>query len=463
MGQLLDKEKIIRRPRIVELLELALFPELEKAVVEDGNAALELFGQAISWIASMKETSRKALNCKLALVPIVAPTLTGYAWAKASEVYMGDEWGLGPEHERLLGLSYPDKRLIPLGELKKLLVVDLGTFSDWKTAAQTMGVRACPRVFSFKTDPPLASYNYKLKIAGKPSLGRHEIDEIYREYVAWLSGFPSSWAWEFPHNVDRTLWIDCLDVEDRRRHILDLILMNEEVYLPHATASLIRVGNYASNPVLSLWAFALSKLGWPIFPGERGAGRDPIRVPAGNLWRLSENGRRSAYANLINVVPHCVSGAAKLLKALDVPSIEDASIEKLFNALNELAERLEREQLHTRREALSLANELFENIAERLEKLETPKFPDLIHLPLLRGRRLESINSADESTLMVFDDEPSRSRHVVGIESAFRVPISREITLNRIFALFTRSYGHKRVILPDVFGGMESCPPVRPR
>jgi hypothetical protein len=94
--------RLARQPRKTELLEDALFPALEKSTEQDDELALELFGQAVAWIASMKGASRRKLDCKQARVPLVAPTGRQVRWAKAQSTYLGENWGLPVEHEPYL-------------------------------------------------------------------------------------------------------------------------------------------------------------------------------------------------------------------------------------------------------------------------------------------------------------------------------------------------------------------------
>jgi hypothetical protein len=47
---------------------------------------------------------------------------------------------------------------------------------------------------------------------------------------------------------------------------------------------------------------------------------------------------------------------------------------------------------------------------------------------------------------VVFDDEPARARHVVGLDRAFRVPVARDATVDQIHGLFARSWGTGRVL-----------------
>ena len=135
--------------------------------------------------------------------------------------------------------------------------------------------------------------------------------------------------------------------------------------------------------------FALSRLGWPVLPGERGAGREPVRVSAGHVWRLPDGARRAGYARIITVVPQTLaSSSSLLLSAIGVRALEDAPLTRLFAAVGDLASRLEDERLQTRPDAVSFANELYGQIERRLESEAPPEVPPDVSLVLLRDLRL---------------------------------------------------------------------------
>ena len=67
------------------------------------------------------------------------------------------------------------------------------------------------------------SSNLKLYVDGEPTLGRPELDPIYRPYVEYLTTFGTNWIQRFEHDIDEAYWIDDLEVpasaligEDRR-------------------------------------------------------------------------------------------------------------------------------------------------------------------------------------------------------------------------------------------------------
>lgn len=443
----LVEARLVRQPRKTELLEDALFPALEKSIDGDGDISLELFGQAVAWIASMRDVSRKKLDCKQARVPVAAPAGEKGRWASAQGTYLGERWGLPLEHERLLSEAYPDRRLLSFETIRDRFGLPAEAVASWRAAVEVMGVRAVPRVVVFPDrSPPLQSDNRRLLVVGTPVLGEPKLDAIYRAYVDYLATHATRWTNRFPHHVDAVRWVDGLEGTEGRQAIVDLMLMHPEAFLRECSVLLSRVDDQPEGTVDAMWVFALAKLNWPVFPGERGVGRERIRVPATQLWRLPDNARRSGYAQVINVVPHAFSAASSLLGALGIPSVEDASLGRLFEALGELASRLDEELLHTRREALSLANELYAQIDERLERVTLDQVQQKIRLPLLRDRRLEAVDPQSADAIVLFDDEPARARHIIGIERAFRVPIARDSKSEKIHALFSRTWGQGRFL-----------------
>lgn len=446
LAQRLVDSRVARRPRKVELLEEALFPALETAAQEDTNLAVELFGQALSWIASMRDVSRQKLNCTRVRVPTHGSE-QAIAWKEAANCYFGEGWGLSAAHERLLADAYPGFCLLPLSTLQRSLGTTSGETAEWRGALDVMGVRTQPRIRSLQSrGAPLEGQNGHLTVVGTPTLQDAELDRIYRPYIEFVARFGTTWSNRFAHDIDHLYWIDGLEDPDRREHVLDLMLMYPEAYLSHASVHLQRAQRRTVRDVPSMWVFALARLGWPLLPGERGASRQPVRVSARHLWRLPEGSRRTGYVQLITVVPRRLDGASHLLRAIEVPSIEDAPVARLVDALTDLAERLDTEKLHTRPEALSLASELYTRLDERLEAEATSEISVKTALPFLRDRRLEAIDPRQETTVIVFDDDPARGRHVSTLDHAGRVPIARDTAANRLYEMFARTWGSERVV-----------------
>ena len=447
--RLADK-KLVRRPRKIELLEDALFPALEKAAegIITQDVALDLFGQAIAWIISMREASRRKLDCEKARVPIVTPD--GINWEESARCYLGTGWDLSEKHDQLLENAYPDQRLLPFIELATRFQLSNPDAPAWRKAAETMKVNAIPKVTVYpgkELAPPLESSHYKLRVKGTPTLKREGLDSLYRQYVEYLSRFPTPWDWSFPHNVDEVIWIEGLEDSGRREYILDLMLEHPDTFLSHTSVILRRIGDNEIRTVQQFWVFALAKLGWPVFPSEQGAGGISIRTPAQKLWRLPDSARRSAYARLLKVVPQSLAGTWTLLGKLGVASLDEAPIARLFDELTELAQRLDEERLHSRREALSLASELYARLEVKLQGETEEQAPNGLVLPLLWGKQLRGVCPSEQSDcVIVFDDDPVRGRHVLGRGSAFRIPIARDTSIDGLYELFFKTWGTERVI-----------------
>lgn len=442
----LDEAKLVQRPRKTELLEEALFPALSSAAETDDDLALELFAQAVSWIASMRELSRKKLDCTGAYVPVVDEK-GALSWLLADESYLGEGWGLSPDHDRLLTAAYPGRRMMPFAQLRERLGLVEDAVASWQAAVQVMGVSSVPRIKVYSNrKAPLVSYNRTLSVVGTPTLGESAINAIYQAYLAHLTGYSTQWIQPMPHDVNKVCWVDDLDVPARREAIVDLMLMHPDFFYPHRSVALGRVDHAPAHTVDAMWVFALRLLDWLVLPGERGVGREPVRVSANKLWRLPDGARRAAYAQVLNVVPYVLAGASRLLGAFGVPSVEDAPLARLIDALRELAARLDDERLHTRREAQSLAIELYAQINARLEKEPLQRVPQGLTIPLLRDRRLESVDPSRTGVIVLFDDEPARARHIDGIERAYRVPVARDAAIDRLHDLFVRIWGADHVV-----------------
>ena len=438
--------KLVRRPRKTELLEEALFPALVDAVgVDDEPLALDLFAQAVAWIASMKEASRKRLQVGKALVPVVVDGRV--LWLRPSEAYLGEDWGLDSEHERLLQAAYPNQRIVPLGALTPRFGSAKVEQTGAREAATVLGVLDRPRIINVPRGKsrPLRSLHLKLSVVGTPSLGRPELDPIYRSYLDAVARIDTPWDWPFDHDVDEVAWIDGLEDATRRPHVLDLMLVHAEAYANRTTTNLRRVGHNPIKTVRQLWAFALATEGWPIFAVERGAGGEADRVPASDAWLLADGSRRTAFAKLVNVVPQAHAPAWPLLQKFGVWTIETAPASRLVQGLRALATRLEPEHLDVHRDALSLARELYSQIEDRAGA-SVRTFPPSAALPLLRHGRLVAVTPEDDGTTVLFDDDPGRSKHIPGAASAYRVPVGRDAKIDKLHAMFVASWGGSRVI-----------------
>ena len=99
---------------------MALFPALKDAAIADpqGPLAMALFVQALVWINSMKLASVQKLDCQHAMAPFIQAD-DELAWTPATQIYIGDGWGLTAFHEHLLGLAYPSRRLVPFSVMRR--------------------------------------------------------------------------------------------------------------------------------------------------------------------------------------------------------------------------------------------------------------------------------------------------------------------------------------------------------
>jgi hypothetical protein len=447
----LEKSHLVQRPRKLKLLEEALFPALAQLAHsnQDGNAnshkqAFSLLAQAVAWISSMKETSRKKLDRSKALVPVQSGGVI--RWQQPWRSYFGHGWGLSDNTTSLLARAYPDQRLVPFS----LITQQVGEqqVTEWQLAAEVLGVSKIPvRLCWPKRNAPLVSHNLQLLCKPDISLGNSLIDPIYRQYASFLATMPTSWSQSFDHDVAELDWIDGLEDTQRREYVVDLMLASSECYAFPVDVCLRRVDNgHEQCRVPRMWVFALSSLDWPIFPAEQGAGNETVRLPASVIWQLPQSTRRTSFAQLLNTVPHRFESAGAMLSKLGVPLLANAPLTRLFSALTSLADRLEPETLRARPEAFSLAKELFDRVNERLHQETMNKVPLGRRLPLLRDRRLESVDMYSSTARIVFDDDPQRGRFVANIADCFRVPLPREDSVDRIFELFLSTWGAERVL-----------------
>ena len=438
--------KLVRRPRRTELIEDALFPALVDAVgADDEPLALDLFAQAVAWIASMKEASRKKLETGKARVPVLVDG--GVQWVRPNEAYLGRGWGLDAALDRLLGAAYPGQRLVPLSALTARFGIAKVDGGGAREAALVLGVFDRPRILLVTRGKirPLRGSHLALSVVGTPALGRPELDAIYRRYLDAVAGLGTTWDWTYDHDVDEVAWIDGLEDDTRRQHVLDLMLTHPEAFTNRTTTNLRRVGHNSIHTVRQLWTFALATEDWPIFPVERGVGGEPARVRASDAWLLADGSRRTAFAKLVNVVPQRQSSAWPLLQKVGVWTVENAPVSRLVHGLHSLAVRLEREHLDVHRDALSLARELYSQIEERADG-KAAAFPADVVLPMLRHGRLVAVSPRDKDAAVLFDDDPGRAKYIPGTASAYRVPVGRDAKIDKLHRMFVATWGTERVI-----------------
>lgn len=443
--------KLVRRPRKVELLEDALFPALAEAVEAfDEALALDLFAQAVAWIASMKDASRRRLATDGALVPVrVEGELR---WLSPGDVYLGEGWGLDAVHERLLSDAYPGRRVVPLSDLTERIGLPPSAGEDAAArVAEALGLASRPRILTLKLSDlnPLVGARRELSLSSPPTSDVREADTFLAGYLRHLCGYGTTVQYTVLHGVGSVRWIDGLHRKESRQPIFDLLLAHAQEYAPHASTYLRRhTGHVEHGVVPQLWTYALSSLGWSLVPVERGVGGESIRVPTNEAWLLADGARRTAFAKLVNVVPARFASAWPLLHKVGIWTVENAPASRLLHGLETLASRLDREHLDVHRDALSLARELYSQLEERND--EAFVLPSTVTLPLLRDGRLWAVTSDDENVTVLFDDDPSRAKHVAGAAAAYRVPVGRDAKIDWLHGMFVAAWGDERVIRASV-------------
>lgn len=434
----------VRRPLTRDLLEGALFPTLVDAVqAADESLALDLFAQAVAWIASMKGETRRDLNTGKALIPVRA--VGRLRWLPPGDAYCGEGWGLDGERERLLATAYPESRVIPLSELTPRLGLPSAGDAALLRVAETLRLESKPRVLelTLPNPSPLTGAYGELTLVESPTCNIQEANEFLDKYFRHLCVYRTTAKYRAPHGVSKVLWIDGLERDGSRRSIFDLILAHPQHYATYATTHLTK-NRTPEHVVPTLWAYSVCAMDWPLVPVERGVGGEETRVPTTDAWILTDSSRRTAFAKIVNVVPQRFAGASDLLQKCGVYTVDNAPVKRLLRGLELLARRLEQEHLDVHRDALSLARELYSQIEERDDA--DSSFPSSVPLPLLRDGRLVAVAADDDAATVLFDDDPSRTKHIPGAATAYRVPVRRDAKVDRLFGMFVGLCGGAKVI-----------------
>jgi hypothetical protein len=452
LAQRLSDLHFVHRPRKLDLLQHALFPALSRTAGENEELALALFAQAIVWVSSMNPATTKQLDCSKVLVP-VGQEAGGIRWCKPDLTYLGPGWVHDQVHENLLARSYPDNRLVPRESIERRFSHGHRDLGKWSHAVSVLGVHDSPRIMALKrgNEYPLSGHRRKLSIVGTPQLERSDLNEHYGDYLDYLCTFPTQWERPFPHDVSSVKWIDGLESPERQSHVLELMLRRWEKYLEHSHTSLIRVDHDSiRTDIQQFWVHAITKGDWCIFPAEEGVGGGRLTVPASQLWNLSDAFRTKHMAKVVYAVPHWQSGASEFLERLNVWSIEKAPAPRLFSGLTQLARHIQRDPQTVSRNSSSLAMVLYSELERRLENRGTVLNVDPdsdVALPLLSSEfRLVAVPVSDPQAVVLFDDDPLRTRHLTAARSAYRVPLSSEGKMERLYQMFRKMWGEPRVI-----------------
>src|SRR6185503_11121306 len=84
-----------------------------------------------------------------------------------------------------------------------------------------------------------------------------------------------------PYDVEKLRWIDGLEGDDVRPHVIELVLRRHQDFEPFLVTKLSRSGGRGdSTDVPSLWAHTLEHSGWRVIPTNVGL------VAPGEAWLL---------------------------------------------------------------------------------------------------------------------------------------------------------------------------------
>lgn len=469
--------KLVRRPRIEDLLDDAVAPRLVELSQDRGNRplAMALLRQAVEWVRQLPGKSQGRLNAEGLRVP-AAGDGDEWVWVAPTRVYFGDGW-LGEPENGLLGTAYGGRvggRLVPWTDFA--VAAEAGSVPagggpeprDWWTdGMRRIGVADAPRfVEPAREVPALVARSYAFLSIENPRCPYpgSEVQGIWTGYVETIRHRRVAVASGQRYELEDVCWIDGLDDERSRRAVLELVLRRAARYEQRISTQLARAGlGTDRSHVPTLWVHALRTSDWPVIPTESAVGGTAL-LPPGRAWWLSPEERRKEYVRLLpSVIPE-LSDAARLLRAIGVATLDDAPVERLIDALHRVAAVPGDALLAHMRAALALSEELYRLLDERCRQGASAQGPpDLSILlqrpvPLVRGRNLVAASLLSKERIY-FDDDPVRAPLVEGYDHACRLPRLREAS--HLLEALRRLLGADRVVRTSeapVFTGFTQSP-----
>ena len=436
--------RLVRAPRIDELVNDALVPQLRALTAKKGRAvdALRLLEQALRWIGQADEKTAAKLRVHELQVPVGSKD-AGIAWSSPAEVYFGKGWLDEKSHEDGLEAAYGTRlgaRLLPWAEFAQL--DDKADRIVWFQGMCAIGVAQWPRVIRSGIRVAFQAVSYdslgilegtSCPIAAAAPWWRPYLEAVRRRRV-------SVCTWQ-RYCVEDVVWVDGLESDATRNIVFDLMMSRPDEYSVAATTRTRRVEGHDGLEAPTLWRHALQTAGWNVIPVERRRPPMKERRPTQRALLLSVDQTERRSLDLLPAVRRAAPGAARLLNLLGVPGLGEVSCAWVIWALQELASIPNLTRL--RRDAEPCSAELYELLQKRAAEGGSLAALANANVPLLVG---ESLLPTDlrELDIVYLVDDPLRANWILELSLKPRFPSLRNC--KPLAAAINRALGRDLVV-----------------
>jgi hypothetical protein len=417
-----ERGGLVKRPRIVDVLNEAVAPALVAATVkpELAKLAVRLLAMAVRWLRQMPHEARGEVRTGALLVPVVGID-GGVAWRPPTEVRFHASWTRGRNADLLdemfaAGLGHTLLSWNAFAELAG----ERPSIEEWRQDLEGLGVWPGPRLIVGRRlgRAPFKALHNALHVVGA-ACPIELAKPFWNDYLASFQGKYVVVASGQPYELEDVTWIEGLEREELRPAIVESVLRNANRYRGRAWTHVRRQdGQSDARPVRSLWADAIRRNDWPALPTER---HNPCAPSI--TFQLEPGQRRVDRFKLLPTVPSD-HASHEILGALGITTVNDATPRRVIGALHRLASLLPMPP-NQEQSAIALAQDMFDRLRQILE--ETEELPDISliashPIPLLRARSLVAVDMNVASTVYVVDD-PLRLR-LLARDQPISIPLS---------------------------------------
>lgn len=399
-------DRLVRRPQAAAVINDLFGPYLQKlgTTVEEAQRGLVILRTALRWMRSMTAERRKEITPDLLRVPVSGAN-EDIIWIQPRRACFGAGWWDDRVDELLTELASKrsGQSLLSWSAFAQLEGLDATSISRqaWREDLRSLGVARGPHIVRVRCDqaPLRAGYDNRLHPTGVacPIPAAKDWWPSYLETIGARSvTVRSNQAYE----VEEVIWLDGLEKQALRAILLELVLQDPSAYLSALFTRTQRQcarGDQAGAPALWIHAWQMDQ--WPLIPTDRHDLCKPSIV-----FQLEDDQRRLERIELLPTVAPAFRAASQILEAVGVPSLANASAERLASALHRLAERLP-VSVAQEQAAAALAHDLFDRLQNRCKQYAV----DLSSLvsrpvPVEQGRALVKVDLRSVPRIYVADD-----------------------------------------------------------